>query len=79
VAPNLGGNAWSVVSDFHHNFVFMLECPNAEFSLAGHCVIGVLDQISPDLVQLRSERIHKCGYRLIVTDNQDSLPERMVS
>src|SRR5579863_4992399 len=78
VAPNLRGDSRPVISNLHDNVIFLLKRPNAKFPLASHCVNCVLDQIGPDLIQFRSERVHEERYRLIVTHDQDSPLQFMV-
>jgi hypothetical protein len=43
VTPNLRGDPWPVISNFHYDAVFLSKSPNAKRPLASHCVDGVLD------------------------------------
>lgn len=59
IRPNLFRNSWSGITNLDHGVVLLAEGSHPKFTLPGHGCGGVLDDVGPDLIQLRSHRVHE--------------------
>src|SRR6202165_5634032 len=55
VCLNLGRNAWTVVSNLHHDATVVLIGSHSKLAFSTHGVDGIIDDVGPHLIELAAE------------------------